>query len=135
MHRTGYCPRRKSYFQLEYMLIEFVCKESNYKLTNKQNKRNKTKPNKQINKQTNNTTQCILTNYTICEYEISFQIFVMLEMLHQCNKTCLVAIFKQKKCLQISFQKCKSVHVLLLWAKCYWKIPLAKCSFFKKNWS
>ena len=34
---------------------------------------------------------------------------------------------------QILFQKCKCIHVLQLWAKFYWKIPLGKCFF--KFWS
>ena len=31
---------------------------------------------------------------------------------------------------QILFQKCKCIHVLLLWVKFYWKIPFGKCFFF-----
>ena len=50
------------------------------------------------------------------------------------TKLGLAAIFNQNIFFfQILFQKWKCIHVLLLWVKFYWNIPLEQCFF--KFWS
>ena len=38
------------------------------------------------------------------------------------RKLVLATNFKQNNCVQILFQKCKCIHILLLWAKFHWKL-------------
>ena len=50
----------------------------------------------------------------------------------QYQKIVLATILKRNNFFKILFQWCKSIHILLLWAKFHWKIPLGK--WFFKIW-